>query len=357
MFDHAEIKVRAGDGGSGAASFRHEKYVPFGGPDGGDGGNGGDVVVIADGTVSNLRAFVRRRSFKADNGGGGAGQKMHGKNGAELVLGVPIGTIVAERTLEGKTVVLADLETPGQRVVVARGGRGGAGNVHFATATNQAPETAKKGMSGEEKTINLELKIIADVGIIGYPNVGKSSLLNAVSAARPQIADYAFTTREPVLGVVEVKTQTFILAEIPGLIEGAHLGRGLGHEFLRHTMRTRILLHLIDGNSLNPVLDMEQVNNELALYDPALGAKPQLVAVNKIDLPEVKERLGGIKQAFTAAGARVFFISAATGDGIPELMAETLKKVQALPTPEPEVVTKVFRPLPKSPVKGRKTGE
>jgi GTPase len=314
-------------------------------------------VVAADETVSNLRAFVRRKSFQADNGGGGRGQKMHGQNGADLVLGVPIGTIVAERTPEGESTVVADLETPGQRVVVARGGRGGAGNVRFATPTNQAPDTAKKGNPGEQKIITLELKIIADVGIIGYPNVGKSSLLNAVSAARPRIADYAFTTREPVLGVVEVKTEVFVLAEIPGLIEGAHLGRGLGHEFLRHTVRTRILLHLIDGSSPNPVSDMEHVNSELALFDPALGAKPQLVAVNKIDLPEVKERLGEIKQAFTAAGTRVFFISAATGEGIPELMAETLKKVRALPMPELEAVTKVFRPLPRSRVKGRKTEE
>jgi GTP-binding protein len=355
VFDFAKIEVKAGDGGNGAVSFRHEKYVPFGGPDGGHGGRGGDVVVAADLTVSNLRTFVRRKSFHAENGGGGAGQKMHGQNGAELVLAVPLGTIVAEQTPDGQNAIVADLEAPGQRVVVALGGGGGAGNSHFATPTNQAPQTAKKGKPGEQKVITLELKLIADVGLIGYPNVGKSSLLAAVSAAQPRIADYPFTTREPVLGMVEVKGQVFVLTEIPGLIDGAHRGRGLGHEFLRHTVRTRMLIHLIDGGSPTPVQDMEHVDSELTLFDPALGEKPQLVAVNKIDLPEVKERLGEIKQAFTAAGTSVFFISAATGEGIPDLMAETLKKLRALPPQGVAAVTKVFRPLPKSPRKGRKT--
>jgi GTP-binding protein len=233
---------------------------------------------------------------------------------------------------------------------VARGGKGGWGNTHFASSTNQAPRIAQRGEAGEEKSLILELRLIADVGIIGYPNVGKSTLLAAASAAKPKIASYPFTTCEPVLGVVEVGQQSFVLAEIPGLIEDAHLGRGLGHDFLRHIMRTRMLIHLIDGNAESPVEDMRRVNNELGLFDSALRQKPQLVAVNKIDLPQVRARLTEIKEAFNRAGINVRFLSAATGEGVPELMAETMKMLSEV-SPEKEaamkVPPKVFRPQPR----------
>jgi len=350
MIDRAEITVRAGDGGSGAVSFRHEKFVPFGGPDGGDGGDGGDVVVVADEAVTSLRAFRRKRSFKAARGRDGAGQKKHGKNGEDLVLTLPVGTVIIFKSQIGGDSLIADLEQPGQPVVVAKGGRGGKGNTHFATSTNQAPQIAQQGEMGEELAIILELKIIADVGLIGYPNVGKSTLLSAVSAAKPKIASYPFTTREPVLGLVEVGPKSFVLAEIPGLIEDAHLGRGLGHDFLRHVERTRVLIHLVDGSSASPAADMTQVNTELSLFDSALGRKPQLVAVNKIDLPQVEARLAEIRGSFREVGTDVFFVSAASGQGLPELMAETMDLLRSIPQVEAggiKVPKKVFHPPPR----------
>jgi GTP-binding protein len=343
--------VKAGDGGSGAVSFRHEKFVPFGGPDGGDGGKGGDVVIVADEAVSNLLAYRRRRNFKAARGRDGAGRKKHGRNGADLVLAVPPGTVVSYKSQIGDTSLIADLDRPGQRAVVAKGGRGGKGNTHFATSTNQAPQIAQQGVVGEELDILLELKLIADVGLIGYPNVGKSTLLSAVSAANPKIAGYPFTTREPILGVVEVGPRSFVLAEIPGLIEDAHLGRGLGHDFLRHVERTRVLIHLVDGSSASPAADMAQVNTELSLFDSALGKKPQLVAVNKIDLPQVEARLAEITASFKDVGTHVFFVSAASGRGLPELMAEAMNLLQSMPVSEAggiKVPRKIFHPPPKS---------
>jgi len=350
MFDRAEITVRAGDGGNGAVSFRHEKWVPFGGPDGGDGGNGGDAVIVADEAVSNLRAFRRKRNYKADRGRDGAGKKKHGKNGADLVLAVPPGTVVSHKSQIGDTSLIADLDQPGQRAVVAKGGRGGKGNTHFATSTNQAPQIAQQGEAGGELELILELKLIADVGLIGYPNAGKSTLLAAVSAANPKIAGYPFTTREPILGVVEVGPKSFVLAEIPGLIEDAHLGRGLGHDFLRHIERTRVLIHLVDGSSASPAADMAQVNIELSLFDSALGRKPQLVVVNKIDLPQVEARLAEITTSFKDVGTHVFFVSAASGRGLPELMAEAMKLLQSVPAAEAgiRVPRKIFHPPPKS---------
>jgi GTP-binding protein len=349
MFDRAEITVRAGDGGSGAVSFRHEKFVPFGGPDGGDGGGGGDVVLVADEAVTSLRSFRQRRNYRADRGRDGAGKKKHGKSGADLVLTVPVGTVVSYKSQIGDNSLIADLEQPGQPVVVAKGGRGGKGNTHFATSTNQAPQIAQRGEVGEELDIILELKLIADVGLIGYPNVGKSTLLSAVSAAKPKIAGYPFTTREPVLGLVEVGNRSFVLAEIPGLIEDAHLGRGLGHDFLRHVERTRVLIHLVDGSSDSPAADMAQVNTELSLFDSALGRKPQLVAVNKIDLPQVAARLAEIADSFSAVGTDVFFVSAASGQGLPELMAEAMALLQSIPVEAGgiKVPRKVFHPPPR----------
>lgn len=347
MFDRTEIAVKAGGGGDGVVSFRREKWVPFGGPDGGDGGDGGDVVVMADEAATSLRIFRQKRHFRAADGKNGGDKKKHGRKGESLLLTVPVGTIVSHKSQIGGDTLIADLAQSGQQVVVAKGGKGGFGNAHFATSTNQAPQVAEKGEDGEENSIILELKIIADVGLIGYPNVGKSTLLAAVSAAKPKIASYPFTTREPVLGMVEVGRQSFVLAEIPGLIDGAHLGKGLGHDFLRHVVRTRVLIHLIDGSSSSPAEDMAQVNTELSLFDSALAQKPQLVVVNKIDLPQVKARLAEIRESFAAAGSKALFVSAATGEGIPELMAETMKILQSAPNPEAGKRRKVFRPQPR----------
>jgi GTP-binding protein len=347
MFDITEIKVKAGRGGDGAITFRREKFVPFGGPDGGDGGKGGDIIFQADPAVMNLWGFKKKQLYKGDNGGAGAAQKKHGRNGDPLILKVPEGTIVYEKNDEGLDSLLGDLEKEGDQVVVAHGGRGGLGNVHFASSTNQTPRLAQSGEMGEEKVVALELKLIADVGIIGYPNVGKSSLLALATAAKPQIADYPFTTREPIVGVVGVEYENFVLAEIPGLIDGAHLGRGLGHDFLRHSMRTRILIHLVDGTAESPLDNMINVNNELALFDTQLALKPQIVVINKIDVPEVQERKNEIKKAFREAGIDVHFISAMTGEGIPGLMKtiNALLKESKAQTPEP--APRIFRPLPR----------
>ena len=353
MFDKTEIRVKGGDGGDGVISFRHEKYIPFGGPDGGNGGDGGDVLIMADFSVTSLRLFRQKRFFRAADGKDGKGKKKHGKNGEDLIKTVPKGTVVSYKTQIGGDALIADLAQAGQRVVVAKGGKGGFGNTRFASSTNQAPRIAQKGEAGEENTIILELRLIADVGVIGYPNVGKSTLLAAASAARPEIASYPFTTREPVLGVVSVGRQSFVLAEIPGLVDGAHLGRGLGHDFLRHIMRTKIILHLIDGTSSSPVEDMIQVNAELSLFDSALAQKPQLVAVNKIDLPEVQARLGEIKEAFAGVGTSPFFIAAATGEGVTELMAAAMKLLGQVATraeASEQLPKKVFRPQPRSTV-------
>jgi len=350
VFDRAEIEVRAGVGGAGVISFRREKHVPFGGPDGGDGGDGGDVVIRADASVDSLRVFGRKRFYRAADGQDGKGKGKHGKKGESLILAVPVGTVVSYKTQIGSDALIADLEQSGQQAVVAKGGKGGLGNTHFASSTNQAPELAQKGEPGEENSIILEMRLIADVGIVGYPNVGKSTLLAAASAAKPKIASYSFTTREPILGVVEVGQRSFVLAEIPGLIDGAHLGRGLGHDFLRHIMRTKILIHLIDGSSVSPVENMIRVNAELSLFDSALAQKPQLIVVNKIDLHQVQARLTEIKGAFSSAGTTPLFISAATGEGVAGLMAETMKVLHSVAVEGgigERVPVKVFRPQPK----------
>ena len=361
MFDRVEITVRAGSGGNGVVSFRREKYVPFGGPDGGDGGDGGDVVLWADSRITNLDIFRHRGFYRAAGGGDGGGKRKHGRNGANLVLAVPLGTVAWHKIEIGRGATIADLEESGQQVVLAKGGEGGKGNTHFVSSTSQAPRLAQKGEDGEEASLILELRLIADVGIIGYPNVGKSTLLAAASAAKPKIAAYAFTTRQPVLGVVEVGQQSLVVAEIPGLIDGAHLGRGLGHDFLRHVVRTKILIHVIDGTSLSPAEDMVRVNTELSLFDPALAQKPQLLVVNKIDLPQVRARLAEIKATLAAIGSKALFISAATKEGIAELMVETanmLQSVTAKVKVGEEIQGKVFRPQPRRTVaKVHKEGE
>ena len=344
-----EIVVIGGKGGDGKISFRHEKFVPFGGPDGGDGGDGGDIYIKADRGITNLGLFRRKRKFKAEFGKSGGRQKKYGARGTDLVITVPLGTMVFSKEGE-QDVLLADLNQQGQSVMVANGGRGGSGNVHFATSRNQAPRIATKGGSGEERCLILDLKLIADVGIIGYPNVGKSTLLSAVSKATPKIANYPFTTREPALGVVDVGMETITVAEIPGLIEGAHLGRGLGHDFLCHIERTKILLHLLDGSSKSVIDDMNNINTELALYKPALVQEPQIVAVNKVDLSEVQAQVGEVKRAFDLLGMTCFFISAHTGQGVPELvaaMAELVGRVNK-DRAAAEVTSVIFRPKPRS---------
>jgi GTP-binding protein len=294
----------------------------------------------------NLWGYKRKSTYKAENGDAGKSQKKHGKNGEPLVLKVPEGTLIYEKGKDGLEVLLGDLEKDRAQVLVARGGRGGLGNVHFASSTNQTPRLAQKGEVGEEKIVVFELKLIADVGIIGYPNVGKSSLLALATAAKPQIADYSFTTREPIVGVVGIEFNNFVLAEIPGLVDGAHLGRGLGHDFLRHSMRTRVLIHLINGTAESPLNNMIKVNNELSFFDSRLALKPQIVAINKVDLPAVRDKKSEIRAAFREAGIDIHFISAVTGEGVSELMKEVMILLEINKPKEPEPEAKVFHPQP-----------
>ena len=349
MVDKVEIFVAGGDGGSGRVSFRHEKFIPFGGPDGGDGGSGGSVYVIADRRVNSLDNFRQRQRFKAASGGRGGRQRKHGSKGDDLELTVPQGTMVFIKDGD-REVLIADLKQHGEKVLVARGGKGGLGNTHFATPKVQAPKTATPGEPGEERWLVLELKTISDVVIIGYPNVGKSSLLAAMTNSRPRIADYPFTTQELVLGVVEVGTKTVTVAEIPALIEGAHLGKGLGNEFLRHAERAKLLLFLLDGTSPSIADDRKNLRAELAVYKPSLAQKPRLVVVNKTDLPEVQTRLAEIKQLLGLPREKVFFISATTRQGVPELVAEIvqmLAEVKEEPAISEEPVA-LFQPKPKA---------
>ena len=320
FYDRATIHVRAGNGGNGIASFRREKYVPFGGPDGGDGGTGGGVYLEVDPNLNTLLPFAYEQHYRAEHGGPGRKAKKHGKKGNDLTVKVPPGTTVHDAET-GE--LLADLVTPGDRLLVARGGQGGLGNTHFATSTNQAPRLAEKGEPGEERSLQLELKLIADVGLIGYPNAGKSTLISAISAARPKIGDYPFTTIEPNLGVVQAGDDTFVVADIPGLIEGAHRGVGLGHEFLRHVERTRVLVHVVDAAGLearDPVDDYQIIKQELAAYSEELASRPRVVALNKIDIPEATEHLDRVTAAARADGHEVFRVSAATRQGLEPLL-------------------------------------
>jgi GTPase len=323
FIDEVAIRVQAGAGGNGAVAFRREKFVPKGGPSGGDGGNGGSVVLEVDEGLSTLLDFRYKSEFAAPAGQGGANKDRYGRAGADIVLRVPPGTQVFD---DAAGDLLCDLQTHGQRFVAAQGGRGGRGNMHFATPTDRAPRRAEPGTPGEERRIRLELKLLADVGLLGFPNVGKSSLIARISAARPKIADYPFTTLVPNLGTVGLSNErSFVVADIPGLIEGAHAGAGLGDRFLRHLERTRVLVHLLDpsaseGTDRTPLRDFEATNRELALYDPELAARPQIVVVNKIDLPDVRKRLTTLSRPFTRRGIEVHAISAATGEGIPALL-------------------------------------
>ena len=314
MIDAVEIEVEGGAGGRGAVSFRREKFVPRGGPDGGRGGRGGDVVVVANGQLNTLRSYRRQRRFRAESGTNGGTNQKRGRAGATLELELPVGTIVS--AVNGaSTDQLVDLEEDGQSLVVAWGGRGGQGNMYFRSSTNQTPRVAQKGEPGERRRIKFELRVLADIGIVGLPNAGKSSLLRHLTAARPRVADYPFTTLEPHLGVVSVGWDEFVMADLPGLIEGAADGAGLGHAFLRHTSRTRLLVHLIDGSQDDPVSAKDLVDRELASYSAELAARPQIVVVNKVDLEEVDLFRDEITEQFSHLGSPPLFCSAATGEG------------------------------------------
>jgi GTP-binding protein len=346
MYDIVSIRAKGGKGGSGAISFRREKYVPFGGPDGGDGGDGGDVILRVDESITNFKEFRHKGIYRAADGESGKGQKKSGKRGSDRLINVPTGTIVYAESGEARTFV-ADLLTHGQKITVAKGGQGGRGNVHYASSTNQTPRLAQVGEQGEEVFLSLEMRLIADVGIIGFPNAGKSSLLASSSAAKPKIADYPFTTTETELGVVSIGHEIFVLAEIPGLIPGASQGRGLGHDFLRHSTRTKLFIHLINGLSESPVDDMVKVNNELSLYDAKLAKKTQIVAINKVDLQEVRQKKEELQAEFKWIGVNVQFVSAVTGEGVSELMNAALEQLHMIPVAKKEEELKVFRPQPR----------
>lgn len=329
-FDEVVIEVSGGKGGDGVIQFRREKFVPRGGPDGGDGGHGGNVLLQVDPHENTLSNFRHQRTFAAANGLRGKGKNQTGASGEDLIIGVPPGTMVFD---EGNGSFLGDLVENGQKLVVCKGGRGGRGNTRFKTSKNKAPRIAEKGEPPEEKTIRLELKLIADVGIIGVPNAGKSTLLSVISNAKPKIAPYPFTTLQPNLGVVDLDDEIqLIMADIPGLIEGAHRGEGLGHDFLKHIQRTRVLIHLLDGLSDEPFLDLAQINSELALFDPALGDKPQLVVLNKIDLPEVEEKWEILKKRLNDKGYQdVYSISAVTNQGIRPILYRAAQLLEETP--------------------------
>jgi GTP-binding protein len=351
--DECSIRVRAGDGGHGCIAFRREANSPRGGPSGGDGGDGGSVVLVADPQLSTLLDVSYRREFRAARGEHGQGRDRYGHGGEDLVVRVPLGVVVKDE--DG--TVLGDLSLPGQRFIAAAGGQGGRGNIHFTTSTWQAPEHAEQGLPGQERLLTLELKLLADVGLLGYPNVGKSTLIAQVSRVRPKIADYPFTTLVPNLGVVSLplgsrtSNRSFVLADVPGLIEGAHEGLGLGHRFLRHLMRTRVLIHLIEVTydpDRDPERDYKVLNEELRRYDPALAARPQLVVLVKQDLAESRERLPKLRAAFARRGVKLWAISAATGEGVAELMSEAY--LQACAARELEAAS---RPAPESGAAGQ----
>ena len=328
--DQVKITVKAGNGGNGSASFHREKFVLNGGPDGGDGGHGGDVQFYADVNMHTLLDFRFRSKYTAENGGDGGANRCTGKRGENLLIKVPVGTVIRDAETDR---VMADMDTPGETRTLLKGGRGGWGNQHFATPTRQAPNFAKPGVKTEVHTLRLELKTIADVGLIGYPNVGKSSILSVVTSARPKVGNYHFTTLTPNLGIVRRFGQDIVLADIPGLIEGAADGAGLGHDFLRHVERTRLLLHVVDvsgSEGRDPVDDLDQINDELSRYGE-LGDRPQIIVCNKMDLPGAAENLKRIQALGEGMGCPVFAVSAATHEGFDALLDETARQLETLP--------------------------
>jgi GTP-binding protein len=333
FYDEAKILIRSGSGGDGMISFRREKHVPWGGPNGGDGGTGGNVIFTVNPTANSLIRYHRKSHFNAGDGKHGGGKDMTGAKGGDIRLEVPPGTIIRE---EATGEVLADLTDPDQEVIVLSGGRGGRGNSRFKSSTNQAPRIAERGEPGQETWVLLELKLIADVGIVGVPNAGKSTLLSVISAARPKIADYPFTTLQPNLGVVEVDDfDTLVFADIPGLIEGAADGAGLGHDFLRHIERTRVLIHLLDGGASDPLEDWAMINQELAFHDSRLEDKPQLVVLNKIDLADAVAWQPIVEQAIIDAGYQFASISAYTGQNVRDMVYKIKQILEETPDTEP----------------------
>ncbi|MCL4259585.1 MAG: GTPase ObgE [Anaerolineales bacterium] len=327
--DQVEIHIRSGKGGDGMVHFRREKFIPRGGPDGGDGGKGGDVIFEVRPTLNALSAFRPNQKFKAEDGVNGGASQMTGRGGKDLIIPVPPGTILFDAETNE---IIGDLTQPKQQFIVCRGGRGGRGNQHFATSRNQAPRIAEKGAPHEEKRLRLELKLIADLGLIGVPNAGKSTLLSVLTNARPKIAAYPFTTLEPNLGVAEIDVNaSVVLADIPGLIEGASHGAGLGHDFLRHIQRTRVLIHLLDGLSDDPFADYSQINSELALFDANLAKKPQIVALNKIDQPDAQEKLSALQKQFQKIKVELFTISALARTNTRELLVKAYQVLQETP--------------------------
>lgn len=329
FFDYAKIFLKSGDGGSGSVSFRREKYVPRGGPDGGDGGRGGHIIFKVTGGMTTLSDFRYQHHFKAQNGQAGGGANRTGKDGQDLYIPIPKGTVIRDAASHQ---ILADLTEEGTEYLILQGGRGGRGNARFASATRQTPQIAEKGEPGRELWVELELKLIADVGLVGYPNVGKSTLISRISAAKPKIADYPFTTLIPNLGVVEHKGRSFVAVDIPGLIAGAHQGVGLGLQFLRHVERTRILVHLVDVSGLtgrDPYQDYLQINKELEAYSRSLADKPQIVALNKIDLPAANELIKEFQSRVSKV--KIIPISAATGEGIPDLLDAVIEMLDRYP--------------------------
>lgn len=343
FIDHAEIYVRSGTGGNGMVHFHREKFVSRGGPDGGDGGRGGDVIIEVRPTLNTLAEYRHTQRFLAKDGRNGGPNNMSGRGAEDLVIPVPPGTVIYN-AISGE--LLGDMTETGQRLVVCKGGRGGRGNQHFATARNQAPRTGEKGEPCEEKQLRLELKLIADIGIIGVPNAGKSTLLSVLTNAKPKIAPYPFTTIEPNLGVARVDDETtVVLADIPGLIEGASQGAGLGHDFLRHIQRTRVLIHLLDGLSSDPLADFSQTNGELSLFDPNLSKKPQIVALNKIDQPQVKELYPKLKKELKKRGYELLAVSALARTDLQELLFKAVNKLADTPAlAEAEIPLPVYRP-------------
>ena len=333
--DEVDVHVTAGHGGRGCLAFRREKFIPRGGPSGGNGGHGGSISIVVSPHINTLIAFRFHPEFEAERGGNGEGSNRTGRDAEDLELKVPVGTFVYDHTGSPDIAprLIADLAHMGDRVVVAQGGRGGLGNAHFATSTNRAPRKVQPGEDGEEKFLRLELKLLADVGLVGFPNAGKSTLIARISAARPKIADYPFTTLTPNLGVVALSDdRSLVVADVPGLIEGAHRGLGLGHQFLRHLERTKVLVHLVDVSSISgrdPVTDLDVIRRELELFAPELAAKPQLIAANKIDALDDEDRAIAVETRAKALGLPFFRISGVTGAGVPALLEAAWRELAA----------------------------
>jgi GTP-binding protein len=336
FIDEVRIKVQSGKGGDGVIHFRHEKFVPLGGPDGGDGGRGGDVIFQVKETLNTLSSFRHKQVFRAQSGSRGGGNNKTGRSGEDLIIHVPPGTLVYD---DDQDILLGDLVEPGQSLTVCKGGRGGRGNARFSSSRNKAPRIAERGEPINELNLRLELKLIADIGFVGVPNAGKSTLLSVVTNAKPKIAPYPFTTLQPNLGVADLDLDnTLVLADIPGLIEGAHQGIGLGHDFLKHIQRTRVLIHLLDGLAENPVLDFSQINSELSLFDPKLADKPQIVVLNKMDIPDVEARWPTIRSEIEKRGYEIYPISALTRTGVRPVLYRANQLLEELPKLEMEPV-------------------